>query len=177
MADQAELAEARVLLEGVMGEVGERPCPPAALRSACRAARAGIAGGEAPYQELAAAAGLGADALPGDDQELWLALATAVAARPDGAAGELSVSEWLCALAALTLWGPGTQADASSLASCIIEAEAATKGADPTALESAFAPVVQRWRALEALDVTERLTPLGWWGLPLAQRRAWGAGA
>lgn len=176
MADQAELSEARVVLEEVMGEVGERTCPPTALRSACATAREAIARGDAPYGDMAAAAGLDAGALPADDEELWLALATGVVARPDGPTADLGLTEWLCAMAALTLWGPGTQADPPALATCILEAEEGAKGGDTSALEAAFTPVVQRWRALEALEVTERLTPLGWWGLPEAQRRAWGAG-
>jgi hypothetical protein len=175
VADDAELAEACAVLEEVMGEVGERPCPPGALRTACATARAAIASAEPPFDTMAAAAGLEPDALPEDDEELWLALATGVVARPDGPTAGLGLLEWLSAHAALILWGPGTQADPPALAVCV--AEAAEGEADPATLEAAFAPVVQRWRALGALEVTERLTPLGWWGLPEAQRRAWGATA
>ncbi len=172
MADEAELAEACGVLEDVMGEVGERPCPPGALRTACATARAAIANREPPFDAMAAAAGLDAGPLPDDDEELWLALAAGVVGNPDGPAAELGLLEWLAAHAALTLWGPGTQADPSALALCV--SEAAEGEADTASLEAAFAPVVQQWRALEALEVTERLTPLGWWGLPEAQRRAWG---
>ena len=174
MADDEELAEARAVLVEVMGEVGDRPCPPGALRTACATARAAIASAEPPFDTMAAAAGLDPGALPEDDEELWLALATGVVANPDGAARELRLTEWLCTLAGLTLWGPGTQADPPALAVCVVEGEGGGQG-DVAALEAAFAPVVQRWRALGALEVTERLTPLGWWGLPEAQRRAWGA--
>ena len=158
-----------VLVE-VMEEVGERPCPTGPLSTACAAARAGIASGEPPWAELAAAAGCDAGALP-DDEELWLALATAVAAHPPPPARELGVTEWLAAVAALTLWGAGTQADAESLAQLVSEAD---EKVDPTGpLVGAFIPVVERWSALGAVDATERLTALGWWGLPEAQRRAW----
>jgi hypothetical protein len=173
MADEAELAEACAVLEDVMGEVGERPCPPGALRTVCATARAAIANGEPPFDAMAAAAGLEPDSLPDDDAELWLALAAGVVGNPEGPAAELGLLEWLSPHAALVLWGPGTQANPPALALCV--AEAAEGQADKTALEAAFEPVVRRWRALEALEVTERLTPLGWWGLPEAQRRAWGA--
>lgn len=174
MADEAEMAEACVVLEEVMGEVGERPCPPGALRTACATARAAIANREPPFDAMATAAGLDPDALPDDDVELWLALAAGVVANPDGPTAQLGLTEWLCTLAGLTLWGPGTQADPPALAVCVSEAEAGGLG-DKAALEKAFEPVVRQWRALDALEVTERLTPLGWWGLPEAQRRAWGA--
>lgn len=36
-----------------------------------------------------------------------------------------------------------------------------------------FLPVVGLWRQLGAVDADDRLTPLGWWGLPEALRRAW----
>ncbi|MGH9039410.1 MAG: hypothetical protein ACRDZ3_04190 [Acidimicrobiia bacterium] len=173
MADEAEMAEARAVLEDVMGEVGDRPCPPGALRTVCATARAAIASGEQPFADMAVAGGLDPDALPDDDGELWLALAAGVVGNPDGPTAELGLLEWLSAHAALVLWGPGTQADPPGLALCVTEA--AEGAADKAGLEAAFAPVVQRWRALEALEVTERLTPLGWWGLPEAQRRAWGA--
>ncbi|MGH8989941.1 MAG: hypothetical protein ACRDZ7_00235 [Acidimicrobiia bacterium] len=172
VADEAELAEACAVLEDVMGEVGERPCPPGALRTACATARAAIAGAEPPFDTMAVAAGLEPEELPDDDVELWLALAAGVVGDAAGPTAELGLLEWLSAVAALTLWGPGTQADPPALALCV--SEAAEGEADALILETAFVPVVQRWRALGALEVTERLTPLGWWGLPEAQRRAWG---
>ena len=174
MADEAEMAEACAVLDDVMGEVGERPCPPGALRTACATARAAIANGEAPFAAMAVAAGLEPGGLPDDDEVLWLALATGVVANPEGPTAELGLTAWLCTLAGLTLWGPGTQADPPALALCVSEGDSDGKG-DIPALEAAFTPVVQQWRALDALEVTERLTPLGWWGLPEAQRRAWGA--
>jgi hypothetical protein len=36
-----------------------------------------------------------------------------------------------------------------------------------------FIPVVEQWRILGALDKHERLTPLGWWGIPEALLQAW----
>ena len=166
-----------VLVE-VKEEVGDRPCPTGPLSTACAAARSGITAGAAPWADMAATAGLtsghlaplDAGALP-DDEELWLALATSVATRPPEPASPLGVTEWLAAVAALTLWGPGTQADAESLAHLVSEADEKPEDAGP--MVAAFTPVVERWSALGAVDATERLTALGWWGLPEAQRRAW----
>ena len=51
-------------------------------------------------------------------------------------------------MAALTLWGPRTQADAAALASYVAEAE----GGDPGELTKVFEPIVERWQALEVID-------------------------
>jgi hypothetical protein len=100
-----------------------------------------------------------------DDEDAWLGR---VAAVTDEVAG-LEVSGWLCTVAALTLWGPRTQADAASLASYVAEAE----GGDPGELTKTFVPVVERWQALDVIDDAGRLTNLGWWGLPEAFVRSW----
>jgi hypothetical protein len=63
--------------------------------------------------ELATAAGLSLDDLPAQDEGLWLALASQTVA-PAGA--DLDMTAWLGVIAALTLWGAGTQADAEALA-------------------------------------------------------------
>ena len=99
------------------------------------------------------------------DAEEWLD-ATAAVVRDSG---ELGVSGWLCAVAALTLWGPRTLADAESLSAIVAESE----GGDPAALVDLFTPVVSRWQELGAVDEQERLTDLGWWGLPEALLRSW----
>ena len=165
----SEATEAAGVLRDVLGEVGERPCPATALKVAGESLRAGLRNGEAVVVALAEAAGVAPDAAPQDDEELWLALAAGAVA-PSGADPEaLSLIGWLGAIAALTLWGPGTQADAAALATYVAESE----GGELVDLEAVFVPVVERWAALGALDPTERLTPLGWWGLPEAQLRAW----
>jgi hypothetical protein len=82
---------------------------------------------------------------------------------------EPGVSGWLCVVAALTLWGPRTQSDAEALAAIVAESE----GGDPAELAAVFTRVVSRWQELGALDEQERLTALGWWGLPEALLRAW----
>jgi hypothetical protein len=40
-------------------------------------------------------------------------------------------------------------------------------------MESLFLPVTSLWRVLGAIDDDERLTALGWWGLPEAMLRVW----
>jgi hypothetical protein len=100
-----------------------------------------------------------------DDEDAWLGR---VAAVTDDVAG-LDASGWLCTVAALTLWGPRTQADAAALASYVAEAE----GGDPGELTKTFTPVVERWQALDVIDDHGRLTNLGWWGLSEAFVRAW----
>lgn len=44
---------------------------------------------------------------------------------------------------------------------------------DELGMESLFAPVVTLWQTIGLVDEDERLTPLGWWGLPEAMRRVW----
>jgi hypothetical protein len=100
-----------------------------------------------------------------DDEDTWLARVAAVTDDVDG----LDVPAWLCTVAALTLWGPRTQADAPALASYVAEAE----GGDGGELEKIFEPVVERWQALAVIDEHGRLTNLGWWGLSEAFVRAW----
>jgi hypothetical protein len=44
---------------------------------------------------------------------------------------------------------------------------------DELGMESLFLPVTSLWQVLGAIDEDDRLTPLGWWGLPEAMRRVW----
>ncbi len=44
---------------------------------------------------------------------------------------------------------------------------------DEIGMEDLFLPVTALWQALGAIDDHERLTPLGWWGLPEAMRIVW----
>jgi hypothetical protein len=44
---------------------------------------------------------------------------------------------------------------------------------DELGMESLFLPVTTLWQVLGAIDDEDRLTPLGWWGLPEAMRRVW----
>jgi hypothetical protein len=44
---------------------------------------------------------------------------------------------------------------------------------DEIGMEDLFLPVTALWQALGAIDDAERLTALGWWGLPEAMRIVW----
>jgi hypothetical protein len=44
---------------------------------------------------------------------------------------------------------------------------------DELSMESLFLPVTTLWQVLGAIDADDRLTPLGWWGLPEAMRQVW----
>jgi hypothetical protein len=44
---------------------------------------------------------------------------------------------------------------------------------DELTMEGLFLPVTSLWQVLGAIDDDERLTPLGWWGLPEAMLRVW----
>ena len=103
-------------------------------------------------------------ALP-DDEDAWLGHVAAVTHDVD----DLDVSGWLCVVAALTIWGPRTDADPAALATYVAE----TEGGDAGELTKVFTPVVERWHALEVIDDVGRLTKVGWWGLPEAFIRAW----
>ena len=100
-----------------------------------------------------------------DDEDAWLQRVAAVTDDVDG----LDVSAWLCTVAALTIWGPRTDADPAALAAYVAE----TEGGDRGELTQVFTPVVERWRELAVIDDIGRLTKLGWWGLPEAFVRAW----
>ena len=102
--------------------------------------------------------------MPGDE-DTWLKQVADVTDEVDG----LDVSGWLCVVAALTIWGPRTDADPAALATYVAD----TEGGDHGELTKLFTPVVDRWHALEVIDDVGRLTKLGWWGLPEAFIRAW----
>ncbi len=44
---------------------------------------------------------------------------------------------------------------------------------DELSIEGLFLHVTSMWSVLGAIDDDDRLTPLGWWGLPAAMQRAW----
>ena len=247
-------AEARAALQSVLSRVGNRPLPAADLSSAAGRLRADIARPGWPGQMLVAFSGRTADALPADDAELWLSLATSVAAPQgdplseedrefaramewaededlkfgrdddsgvDSEPDELSAAitavcaldhfDWLAVMSALVTGGPGTPASAADLAryvrdfdpdeviglkvagagdAVLDDDEEEDTGADgpgiddgdldeyeddfdELSIEGLFLHVTAMWSVLGAIDEDDRLTPLGWWGLPEAMRRAW----
>ena len=111
--------------------------------------------------------------------------------------------DWLAAITALAEGGPGTSASAADLATYVrdYDPEDAEDDADDgppgeeadededeepadlfladdeefddLTMEGLFLPVTSLWQVLGAIDEDERLTPLGWWGLPEAMLRVW----
>ena len=102
--------------------------------------------------------------------------------------------DWLAVITALAVGGPGISASAADLAGYVRDydpegAEAAESDEDEgdynldnfdddgefdeLTMEGLFLPVTSLWQVLGAIDDEDRLTPLGWWGLPEAMRRVW----
>jgi hypothetical protein len=106
--------------------------------------------------------------------------------------------EWLAVMTALATGGPGTSAAAADLADYVRDYQPevpADEDApydedddydlaefgeyeedaefDELGMEGLFLPVTTLWQVLGAIDDEDRLTPLGWWGLPEAMRRVW----
>jgi hypothetical protein len=176
-AEQAALDE----LHDILAEVGERPRPDAELHAACQSLRTVLQRGGWRVDLLRAGGGVDPSNLDPDDQQLWLRLATGVINPmgdiPDEIPGEelsaiaLDHEEWLWAIEALARGGPGTPASAEDLAR--VTAGANDDDDDIDVLAGWFAPVVEQWQLLGALDDRECLTHLGWWGLPEALIHAW----
>jgi hypothetical protein len=113
----------------------------------------------------------------------------------------LDHDDWLAVMTALVSGGPGTPASAADLASYVrdyepgetasLAAAAEPEGDeygpeddydddfefdedfDELSIEGLFLHVTAMWSVLGAIDADDRLTPLGWWGLPEAMQRAW----
>jgi hypothetical protein len=105
--------------------------------------------------------------------------------------------DWLAVITALAQSGPGTAASAADLAAYVrdydpgdpedLDDDGPGEADDPDdfffsddddefddlTMEGMFLPVVSLWQVLGAIDEDERLTPLGWWGLPEAMLRVW----
>jgi hypothetical protein len=104
--------------------------------------------------------------------------------------------DWLAVITALAEGGPGTPASAADLARYVrdydpeeldspddeppgpADGETSDDGDDfddddDLTLEGLFLPVTSLWQVLGAIDDDERLTSLGWWGLPEAMLRVW----
>lgn len=179
-AEQAAVDE----LRDILAELGERPRPDAALQTACRGLRTALKRGGRLADLLRAGGGADPSNLDSDDAQLWLRLAAGVVnpldePPEDSLADELSATalgheEWLEAVVALARGGPGTRSSAEDLAR--FAAGAQDDGDDIDVLAGWFTTVVEQWQMLGAVDERERLTPLGWWGLPEGLLQAWSHG-
>jgi hypothetical protein len=108
--------------------------------------------------------------------------------------------DWLAVMSVLATGGPGTPASAADLARYVrdfdIEGDEEDEDEpgeddddeqgefdsadfedfddfDELSIEGLFLHVTAMWSVLGAIDDDDRLTPLGWWGLPEAMQRAW----
>lgn len=176
-AEQAALDE----FQDILAEVGERPRPDAELQAACGELRTALKRGGWPADLLRAGGGVDPSDLDPDDGQLWIQLAAGVVSPLDEPPEDIPVEdlsataldheEWLWAVEALVRGGPGTAASANDLARCTAGANDDSEDID--VLAGWFSSVVAQWQFLGALDADERLTPLGWWGLPEALIHAW----
>ncbi len=85
----------------------------------------------------------------------------------------LDHNDWLAAVSALARGGPGIPAGEDDLARYVTEYDPDDIDDQADAAAGMFLHAVGLWRVLGAVDDTDRLTPLGWWGLPEALQRAW----
>ncbi len=195
-------AEALDELREVLAGLPARAVPEAELRAACTRIRAVMKSPGWPRDLLAACGGLNPHSLPADDSELWLTLAAGLvspqdelpqtATDGDRDAEDLTEDEqamvalctlehfdWLAVTAALATSGPGTSADEIDLAQYVsdYEDDDDVDDEDDDLMDSLFVHVVGLWRVLGAIDDDDRLTALGWWGIPEATQRAWQPGS
>ncbi len=195
-------ADALDELREVLADLPERPIPENELHAVCDRLRAAMKAPGWPRDLLAACGGLDPRNLPTDDAELWLTLAAGLVSPQDelppvaggGAGGggddltedeqamvalcTLEHFDWLAVTAALAKGGPGTPADEDELALYVTDYEDDgddddEDDDDEDLLDSLFLHVVVLWRVLGAVDEDDRLTALGWWGIPEATQRAW----
>jgi hypothetical protein len=85
----------------------------------------------------------------------------------------LDYIDWLAVTSALARGGPGTPAAADDLARYVSEYDADDIDDQADAAAGMFQSAVALWEVLGAVDEADRLTSLGWWGLPEAAARAW----
>jgi hypothetical protein len=85
----------------------------------------------------------------------------------------LDHNDWLAVTSALAKGGPGTPAAAEDLARYVSDYDPDDVDDQADAAAGMFQHAVGLWRVLGAVDDLDRLTALGWWGLPEAVQRAW----
>lgn len=198
--DAAE-AEALAELRNVLGELPDRPRPDKDLRAACERVRVAMTSPGWPGELLAACGGVDPGSLPRDDADLWLTLAAGIVSPQNdlqddkddegdemAGLGELTEDEeavvalcaldhndWLAAVTALARGGPGSPAGADDLARYVGEYDPDDVDDQAAAAAGMFLHAVGLWQVLGVVDDADRLTPLGWWGLPEALQHAWAA--
>jgi hypothetical protein len=203
LAEWAEAeADALAELRDNLSELPGRPVPEADLAEASARLRAILRDGQSgwPRDLLSACSGLGEAELPDDDAELWLQVAAGIVAPVDELpsardsdadldVGDLTDDEeamvalcaldhydWLAVGTAIAKGGPGTPASADHLARFVSDYDPDEVDDQADAAAGMFLHVVGLWRVIGAVDDDDRLTRLGWWGIPEAVQRAWEPG-
>jgi hypothetical protein len=201
--DAAE-AEALTELRDNLSDLPERPVPVSELSAACDSVRAALPRPGWPGPLLAACGGVDPSRLPSDDAELWLTVAAGVVSPQDelprddddddladvDGYSELTDDEqamvalcaldhydWLAVASALAGGGPGTPAGARALARYVRDYDLDDAGDQTDVAAGEFEYAVSLWHVLGAVDSEDRLTRLGWWGIPEAVQRAWVPGS
>jgi len=190
-------ADALAELRENLSELPARPAPEAELSTACAHVRRVLQRSARPRDLLAACGGVRPGDLPADDAELWLRLGAGIVSPEDelprgqaalAAPGGYDLSQdeeamvalcaldhydWLAVATALASGGPGTPASADDLARFVSEYDPDDVDDQADAAAGMFQFAVALWQVLGAVDDDERLTELGWWGIPEAVQRAW----
>ena len=199
----AAAAAALADLRAVLAELPDRPLPEVDLRRAAGRIRAVMAESGWPAGLLAACGGVDPQNLPSGDAELWLTLAAGIVTPQNELADDdsdltdddddedepglqlsedeealvalcaLDHNDWLAAMTALARGGPGTPSSEDDLGRYLTEYDPDDFDDQADAAAGMFLHAVALWRVLGAVDDDDRLTPLGWWGLPEALQRAW----
>lgn len=171
------------LLREALPDVVTATAPAGLLRGAAERIRAGITGW--PYRHLAAAAGWHGGP-PVHDVDLWPQAAGALIAmngesglgsHEESALMALQHADWAGAVIGLARAGIGARAlprDLFDFADRCPEIDGGYEGDDRDQIELGFELMVPVWEELGALDGDQRLTSLGFWGLPRALAWAWG---
>ncbi len=170
------------LLREALPDVVNSAAPAGPLRAAAERIRTGLA--DWPYHHLAAAAGWHGRP-PADDEELWPQAAGALIAmngesglgsHEEGALMTLQHADWAGAVIGLARAGVGARAlprDLFDFADRCPEVDTGYEADDREQIELGFGLIVPVWEELGALDPDQRLTSLGYWGLPRALAWAW----
>jgi len=195
--DAAE-AHALMQLRANLAELPERPAPRQELSAACSRIRVVMNHEAWPRDLLAACGGLQPAQLPRANTELWLTLAAGIVsprdelpddAAPDGdfddytelsqdeealvALCALDLYDWLAVASAIARGGPGTRVGAAQLARFVSDYDPEQVDDQADAATRMFGHAVGLWQVIGAVDEDNRLTRLGWWGIPEAVQRAW----
>jgi hypothetical protein len=176
--------ECVAVLRGALPDLRAAKPPADAVRAAATEIRRAAGNGEYPHVHLVQAAGW-AENLPDDDWELWLGTTGALTSMrlesgldtdTEAVLVALELADWVGAVIGLVRAGVGAYAEPRDLVRYIDDCPEIAGETDPDDamyIESVLETVTESWRATGALDDSDRLTPLGWWGLPRALGWAW----